>query len=204
MKASHIYCRALTGAACLCLVALVAACDLLPTGKSTPGKPTESEERAVREVFEGLKQKDRKRYMAGLITTADFIMRDNGLSDFHDQASYAGSILKPDEQKEQMEAFDTTLDPGPGAIDFANSSFESLGTVVRSDSFEILDGEKIPFNEWSVKIKTGGQTIDTKDLYPRFQVVEWNGGHKVLRLVLGASDYGSGGDPTDDAGDDDE
>jgi hypothetical protein len=140
--------------------------------------------------------------MAGLITTADFIMRDNGLSDFHDQASYAGSILKPDEQKEQMEAFDTTLDPGPGAIDFANSSFESLGTVVRSDSFEILDGEKIPFNEWSVKIKTGGQTIDTKDLYPRFQVVEWDGGHKVLRLVLGEPDFGSGGDPIDDGGDD--
>ena len=201
MKAPHTLRRSLAGAAGFCLVAVAAACDLLPTGKSTPGKPTESEERAVREVFEGIKQKDLKRYKAGLITRADFIMRDNGLSDFHDQASYAGSVLKPEEQDQQTEDYVTATRPGPGAIDFASSTFESLGTAVRSDSFETVDGKKIPFNEWSVKIKTGGQTIDTKDLYPRFQVVEWDGGHKVLRLVFGGADFGAGGDPTDDGGD---
>ena len=202
MKPYHTPHRSLALAAGLCLVALAAGCQYLPSSKPKPGTPTPSQEAAVREVFEALKAKDLTRFHGGMITTADFIMRDSGLSDFHKQASYAGSVLKPQEQEQQAQDYNTATRGGSDYIDFSSATFESLGTAVRTDAVETSDGKKIPYTEWSIKIKTGGKTIDTKDLYPRFQVVEWDKGHKVLNLVLGQPSFGDSGDDSPDSSDD--
>lgn len=176
----------LARAGVLCLVALAAGCDYLPSMKKGPATPTPSEERIVREAFEALKEKNLQRFEGTTITTADFIMRDNGLNDFHDQASYAGSVLKPQEVDQQSEDYFAVINAsGERCIDFSSATFVSLGTAVRTDSFESGDGKKIPYNEWSIVIKTGGREIDTKDLSPRFKTVEWNGAHRILGLALG-------------------
>jgi hypothetical protein len=180
----------------LLLLALAPACHLIP-GALKSGEDLDSpearasEERAVREAFEALKENDLKRFHTVTITTADYIMRDNGLSDFHDDASYAGSIMKPEEREQQSETFQMAARGGSESIDFANVSFVSLGTVLQSASIDTVDGKSFPFKEYSIVVKGPGGEIDTKDLSPRFVVAPWEDGHRILELRLSGGGSGA-------------
>jgi hypothetical protein len=157
-----------------------------------------SEERAVREAFEALKQDDLKRYRAVSITKADFIMRDNGLSDFHDQASYTGSIQKPEEEQEHGENFNAATRGGSRSIDFKRVTFKSLGTVLQKARIDTVDGKSFPFKEYSIVVKGPSGEIDTKDLSPRFVVVPWENGHRILELRVSSGGAPGPGDYADD------
>ena len=190
--------RRLPEIALLLLVALATACHMLPGAlKSAEETDTPesraSEERAVREAFDALKKKDMQRFRTISITRADFILRDNGLSDFHDEASYAGSVMKPEEQAEQARDFESATRGGPGQIDFASVTFKSLGTVLQSARIDSSDGKSFPFKEYSIVVKGPSGEVDTKDLSPRFVVVPWEGGHRILELRVASG--GGGYDP---------
>jgi hypothetical protein len=179
------------------LLALAPACHMLPgsLGSSddadTP-ESTASEERAVREAFEALKQNDLRRFRAVSITKADFILRDNGLNEFHDNASYTGSIQKPEEEQEHADNFAAAASGGSRSIDFKRVTFKSLGTVLQKARIDTVDGKSFPFKEYSIVVMGPSGETDTKDLSPRFVVVPWEKGHRVLELrVSGGGGYAS-------------
>ena len=51
----------------------------------------------------------------------------------------------------------------------------------------LLAGGSYEYKVYSIQIETEGQTIDTKDLWPKFRVVPWNGGTRVVKLLFEAS-----------------
>lgn len=170
--------------AALFAAAFLTACDIHLSG-SVDTTPTPEEERVVREAFAVIRQGDVQKYWPLTITRADFIMRDNGLSDFHDQASVAGSVLKPEEQKQQGLDFEQASRNDPECIDFSSATFRSLGTLVRAGEIAMPEGKKLPFKEWSVVIGGPGGEVDTKDMSPRFVLVEWTDGPRILALRFG-------------------
>jgi hypothetical protein len=195
----HVISRAAAALGLLLAFALTPGCHMLMKAGSgggkteDPGETAESEERAIREAFEAIKAKDRKRFYNVSITTADFVMRDNGLNDYHDQAGYAGSVQKPEEQEALIEAFDSVIRGGDGVIDFSSVSFESLGTLLQSAEMDTVDGNTVRFREYSIVVKGPSGSFDTKDLSPRFVVVPWEDGHRILELRMseGGGDYES-------------
>ena len=201
-RPSHeIALRACCALGVLALLTIAPACQMLggPSDEVDTPESRASEERAVREAFEALKQNDLKRFRAVSITTADFVMRDNGLSDFHDQASYTGSIRKPEEEEEHADNFNAATQGGSHLIDFERSTFKSLGTVLQRARIDSVDGKSFPFKEYSIVVRGPGGEIDTKDLSPRFVVVPWENGHRILELRVS-----DGGGDTPEPGEYDE
>lgn len=97
--------------------------------------------------------------------------------------TYAGSVLKPEEEQSQRLQFDRAAAGGEGQVDFQHSTFIGPGEIILESRMELLDeNESVPFKIYSLKVRTDGKEMDTRSLSPHFTVVPWEGEYRLMRL----------------------
>jgi len=136
------------------------------------------------EVFAALKDHDAARFRRCTITTADFDLRAQGVSPFKASMTYLGGVIRPEEQAAHQKAFERAARGGQGFIDFTQDRFAGGGTLLGEGSRETLGGSFIPYQVYSALVRRQGQTVDSKDLYPRFVIAPWGDGFRLLDLLL--------------------
>ena len=156
-----------------CVIACTAAVIL-----SGCSSPTSSPEALVKSAFKAVKANDWQAYAPLIITTADFILKENKVSKFKQKLTYAGEILKPEEIALHKKQFGWAAAGGEGIVDFRQAKFEAA-TLIASGEQELLDGEVIPVSLYAVTLK--GTAVPTA-LSPRFVVVSWGTTYRLLTL----------------------
>jgi hypothetical protein len=152
------------------------------------GCRSDPREELLREVFAALGDRDARRFQARATTLADFDLEAQGVSPFKAGMTYAGSVLRPEEESAQRAQFEQALRGGPGCIDFSRDRFAGLGTLLAEGTQETLGGTLVPYQVYSVRIRRGGEEIDARDLHPRFAITPRSGGFRMLGLVLPAEE----------------
>ncbi len=155
---------------------------------SCSSRPT-TEEALLEQAFDAIKENDWEAYQKLTITYADFLLKAQKTSRAEEQMSYAGGVLKPEELQSQREQFDRAVAGGEGQIDFRRTEFIGAGPVFLESTMELLTAEeKVPFKIYALKIAEGGMQRETRDLFPRFTVVPWEGEYRVMRLEFPKTD----------------
>jgi len=154
--------------------------DAAQPAKSAPATP---EETLLRMVCNSIAKNDYSSFQRATITAADFALEAMNISSMQASQSYVGSSLRPTQRQKQKEQFDKAAAGGPGLIDFANSTFVGVGSLIESGNEQSMPKGSYAYNIYSVKIETNGQTIDTKDMFPKFKIVTWKGSQRLMRLV---------------------
>ena len=142
-------------------------------------KPTSSPEALVAAAFESIKKNDWNAFAPLTITSADFILQENKVSKFKQGQTYAGGMLRPEEQKQQKEQFQKAAGGGAGILDFRQAKFDRAVRVT-SATQELLTGSAIPVTFYAVALDGGGGKPSQLD--PGFAVVEWNKTYRLLGL----------------------
>lgn len=142
-------------------------------------KPTSSPEALVKTAFAAIKNNDWSAYAPLTITTADFMLKENKVSKFKEGQTYAGSMLRPEEQKQQKEQFQKAAAGGTTILDFRQAKFDRA-VQVASGNQELLTGGPIPVAVYAVALDGGGGQASQLD--PGFVVVEWNRTYRLLGL----------------------
>jgi hypothetical protein len=151
-------------------------------------RPT-TEEALLEQAFDAIKENDWEAYQKLTITYADFLLKAHKTSRVEEQMSYAGDVLKPEELQSQREQFDRAVAGGKGQIDFRRTEFLGAGPVFLESMMELLTAEeKVPFKIYALKIAEGGMQRETRDLFPRFTVVPWEGEYRIMRLEFPKTD----------------
>jgi hypothetical protein len=157
----------------LALAVTVAGCQRLD--------PTASPEAVVEAAYAAIKAGDWEAYSDLTVTSADFILKEQGMqSKLKGQGSFAGAVLKPEEQQAQREQFERALAGGEGLIDFKLREFGRAHLAARGFE-ETLSGSEIPISAYLVSV--AGETRPTQD-GPSFVVAQWGSFYKVLRLTF--------------------
>jgi hypothetical protein len=144
-------------------------------------KPTQSPERLVEAAFAAIKANDWKAYAPLTITSADIMLTRDKVSPMQAKMSYAGDVLKPEEQKRHRAQFDKAVSGGPGVIDFGKVKFQRAVKVAAADQ-ELWNGSSVSVVFYGVALKGG--TGDVSQLDPGFSVVQFGDGYRLLALVF--------------------
>lgn len=148
-----------------------------------------TEERLLDQAFEAIQDKDWEAYNKLTITYADFLLKSQKTGRFEERMTYAGTVLKPEEQQSQREQFDRAAAGGEGQVDFQSSTFIAPGSVILESRMELLEeGETVPFKIYSLKVRLDGNKTDTRQLSPHFTVVPWEGEYRLMRLEFPKED----------------
>ncbi len=146
-----------------------------------------TEEVLLELAIEAIQEQDWEKYQKLMITPSDFIVAEKNLSKFAESQQYEVQVLRPEEREAHRQAFVKAGSKEPGMINFSEASFEGIGTMIRSGDYEVMEVlEPVEFKQYSVKLEMNGETIDTKDLYPQFQVVyfRWEEEYRIIGLVF--------------------
>jgi len=146
------------------------------TGYASP------QERVVARAFAAIQKNDLDAYAELTVTMADFEMLKNKINVFGEGLTYAGKVVKPEEQERQREEFEKAVTGGPGIIDFKKARFVGLSDKVKRGAREMLSGGEVPYEVYSVIIELDGRRIDTGGMRPRFVVVEYYDDYSILGL----------------------
>lgn len=155
--------------------ALVGACSVQD--------PTQSPEGVLREAFAALAEADWDRYERVSTTVAHLLQEETGTrqsNPFAERQSYA-HLLKTEQREAQKQIFLQAASRGPGLIDFRNARFAGAGSVLDQGT---LSGLSTPYTTYSIRIELNGESLDTRALYPRFVLVPWKDGWRLLALEL--------------------
>lgn len=169
--------------ACLVLLSLLFSITLTACRTNTP----KSEEVLLQLAFEAIQEQDWEKFQRLSITPSDFIVAEKNLSKFAESQQYEVQVLRPEEQAVLRTAFAKAGSKEPGTINFTDASFEGIGTMIRTGDYEVMEvQEPVEFKQYSLKLELNGETIDTKDLYPQFQVVyfRWEEEYRIIGLVF--------------------
>jgi hypothetical protein len=164
---------------------LEAGAKNLKTASAMRGAKGGTEERVVEKAFAAIKKNDMGTFKDLTITSADIILKRNKTSKLMEKASFAGSALKPEEQKRQREEFMKAVAGGSDQIDFSKSEFVGLGTLMKTGSSELLEGGFYTYWAYAVVIKHEGKVVDTTELFPYFVLTEWKDGARIIHLDYG-------------------
>ena len=178
----------------LAAVLMLSACSL--PGSSGPGggkAKRSAEEKLLAEAFSALKAKDWEAFSALTVTTADYDMKEMNTPPLLERQTFSGGVMKPEQQMQIRDQFTAVVDEEvEGTIQFDKAEFVSKGKVVMQGAVESLSGQMIPYRVYSIRIEVDGETIDTRDMSPRFVIVKFNGRPRILALDI-ASYYSEGG-----------
>jgi hypothetical protein len=141
-----------------------------------------SEESLLENVFNALKDEDWEAFQKLTITYADFLLREQKINVFMEKQSYAGGVLKPEEMNKQRKQFEQTIRDKKNQINFKNTSFSSLGSLINETSLELFSDENIFTKTYSLRIQINDQIIDSKNLFPTFTIVRWYEEYRLLNL----------------------
>ena len=163
---------------------LLAFLTLSCSAKSRQQQPTSpgAEFELGAKLFAAIKANNWGAFEPLTITSADFTLKRMNLSPVQAKQSYAGASLRPNLIAKLRTDFNRAVAGGAGQIDFRQAFFVGLGPVTASGNLSDIQNESIPFTTYSLKIDTGGRVIDATDLTPRFVVVPWEKGLRLLKL----------------------
>jgi hypothetical protein len=164
----------LTGTTCL----LLGACK---------GARNDTDEQLLASCFAAIKANDWKAYSRLTLTPADILEQVSGSrprSPFKGRQGYVGSVLRPEQMKVHEEAFRRAVRGGKGQIDFARSKVVGPGTLLGTQNPWQRMGASFPYRTYSLRVETGGRTVDTKELRPLFTVVTWEDKQRLIDLVF--------------------
>ncbi|GEM_PF-1345991 len=150
-------------------------------------KRSAPEKSILKKAFSAIKKNDWEAYSKITITRADYEIRKQKMSKFKAKQSYVGGVLKSEEREKQKAEFIAAVAGGEGLIDFKNAKFVGLGTLLGSGISEGLLNSEYSYRIYSLRIKTGGQVIDTVDLSPKFVLVLWGKEFRILELLFDKS-----------------
>ena len=168
---------------CLICLSVITSFFLSACKKSIP----KSEEVLLEMAFEAIRDQDWEKYQRLMITPSDFIVAEKNLSKFAESQQYEVQVLRPEEREAHRLAFVKAASKEPGTINFSEGSFEGIGTMIRSGNYDVMEvQEPVEFKQYSLKLEMNGETVDTKDLYPQFQVVyfRWEEEYRIIGLVF--------------------
>jgi len=148
---------------------------------SAPGKA--DKEALIRKVFEAIARDDLAAFQRVTVTASDFGLEASTIGQSRASLSYTGASLRPAEIQKQKEQFAWAVAGGAGQIDFRNTKFVGLGSLLNSGVEPALPQGSYAFEIYSINIEKYGQPIDTKDLLPKFKIVKWKGEPRLLRLI---------------------
>ena len=147
--------------------------------------PDKTEEGLLEKAFDAIREGSWEGYSRWTITTSDFILKEQGMQGaFKEKQSFAGGVLKKEDKERARQDFQRAVAGGPGLIDFKKATFVGKGTLLHAGHEDTLSGGSIPVQVFSLRIKSDGKVVDTKDLGPHFVLTRWNGRFRVLRLGL--------------------
>jgi hypothetical protein len=147
----------------------------------------DTEEQLLASCFHAIKKNDWKTYARLTLTPAEILEKVSGVrqrSAFKRRQGFAGGVLRPEQMKLHEQSFKRAVRGGPGQIDFARSELDGVGTLLGTQDPWRREGQSFPYRTYSLRIKTGGRTLDTKDLRPLFTVVAWEGKQRLIDLVF--------------------
>lgn len=149
------------------IAAVFVSAFLLSACGPLPGNTPES---TAQFLCDALVDNDAENYQRYTVTSADFILRDEGLtSPFKQQMSYAGKVLKPEEIARQQEEFRRAAGQLSG---LSCRDVQSRG----SESRERLDGGMIEVSLFAAVTKQGPLEA------PLFEIVRWGSEYRLLGL----------------------
>jgi hypothetical protein len=141
----------------------------------------------LEEAFAAIKNRDLAKYYKLTITSADFVLKQMGISKFKEKQSYVGSSLKPGEINKQIAQFNRAQQVEEKFEDkmiyFDKDTYVSPGKIVDRGILTVVNNVQIPYKIYTVKIKSeSGEVLD--DLYPYFMIVQWGGTPRILELIF--------------------
>lgn len=157
----------------------------LPGWSGGPGGGTAGDEVLVQRAFEAIKAGDYSAYRELTITTADFVLKREKVNPMMEAQTYAGAVLKPQEQALQRGEFEQAVAGGEDQIDFKTAEWQGLGPLVDSGSQQLFESGSVPYMSYAIKIKQGGESIVSTELRPEFVLVDWGKSRRILRLFFG-------------------
>jgi hypothetical protein len=160
---------------------LIAIISLCIASSCIIREPDESPQMLFKTSFKAIKKNDWSSFSKYVLTMADILQKQMGvkMSKFKQKQSYAGGVLKPEQMKSMKVLFEKAQRNGPRMIIFKESKFAGIGTL--------LDGhpdDKKRGALYSIRIKINGEEIDSKDMYPLFLIMPWEGSWRILDLIF--------------------
>lgn len=158
----------------LVLAVMIAGCGM---------DPIQKEEALIRKSFQAIQKNNWQDYNKLTLTLSGIDLERQKLSPLKASMTYQGGVLQREEKEQQQKDFKKAVQGGEEQIDFKNSKFISLGTLIYQGQHELLSGSSpVPYKWYSVKIQKEGEEHDSKDLKPYFVVVEHNQESRLLGL----------------------
>lgn len=160
------------------LLALV--CTTVLVGCSPALSP---DEQVVSEAFTALKSRNWAAYKKLTVTSADFVLKAQGLSPFASGQSYAGSVLRPEEKLAQKSDFERATS---GSVQLLDRGRADLAGVSKAGAFEkeLLVGGRLPVRVYRVILRVDGKIVPDGRGMPRFLIVDWNKEPRLLGLAF--------------------
>ena len=174
------------------LVVLLCFAVIIGCSGSTDNQPSQAKagqgiDKLLEQAFAAIKSRDRVKYLALTITSADFILKRRGISKFKEKQSYVGASLKPEEINRQLQQFKQAKNMPEefkkDMIYFDEDTYVSAGKIIDRGVMPTLDEVQIPYTIYTIKVKSkSGKVMD--DLYPYFVTVQWGNQPRILKLLF--------------------
>jgi hypothetical protein len=170
----------------LCFVVIL-GCSGSTNSQPSQTKSSKNIDNLLEQAFAAIKSRDRAKYQALTITSADFILKRRGISKFKEKQSYVGSSLKPEEISKQLEQFKQAKkvpeELKEDMIYFDEDTYVSVGKIVDQGVMPTVGDVQIPYKIYTIKVKSeSGKVMD--DLYPYFVIVQWGNQSRILKLLF--------------------
>jgi hypothetical protein len=170
----------------LCFVVII-GCSGSIDNQPSQAKGSQNVDRLLEQAFAAIKSRDRAKYQALTITSADFILKRRGISKFKEKQSYVGSSLKPEEINKQLEQFKQAKNVAEELkeemIYFDEDTYVSVGKIIDQGVMPTVGEVQIPYKIYTIKVKSqSGKVMD--DLYPYFVIVQWGNQPRILKLLF--------------------
>lgn len=140
------------------------------------------EEALLQRAFAAIRENNWQAFEPLTITAADFSLRGPQSGALREQQSFLSGVLRPQEKQRQREQFARAVAGGPGQMDFRRAVFVGMGRAVRSGHVELLEGTRVPYTVYSVRVRMSEHEKETDALAPGFAVVYWAGRPRLLGL----------------------
>ncbi len=170
-----------------CLYVQALLLDLLLLVALDGCRSVSPEEALLQRAFAAIQENNWQAFERLTITAADFSLRGPQSGALREQQSFISGVLRPQEKQRQREQFVRAVAGGPGQIDFRRAVFVGMGRVVRSGHVELLEGTRVPYTVYSVRIRMPENEKETDALAPGFVLVYWAGRPRLLGLEFSMS-----------------
>jgi hypothetical protein len=170
------------------LVLLLGFVVIIGCSGSNNNEPSQKDiDKLLEQAFAAIKSRDWAKYQELTITSADFILKQQGISKFKEKQTYLGGSLKPEEINQQLEQFQQAKNAPEelkgDMISFDEDTYVSAGKIVDQGVMPTIGDIQIPYKIYTIKVKSSsGKVMD--DLYPYFVVVQWGSYPMILKMLF--------------------